>query len=295
MASGITRTGSLADSLPSIRQAARIVQEQEGVMAQAVSREKLGEGVGLTWNEVTLAKLTAQNVGESDELDNPQLLDDSLLSITPTVTGIQTLITDRVARRISKNVFAKTGALAQNAMQRKKDVDGLALFASATTTLGAAGSTATFGHVAAGVTQISSNTCEPVSGPYNVVLHGFVIKDFWDELVAPLGTDEITSGETARALREGYKGSIMTARVLEDGNISINTCCDARGGVFAKRAYILVEGHSPRTETRREPHIGGGADSLFMYDEFAYGRRSAGGSGGGWDFGLLFDSTAPTS
>lgn len=295
MPSGITRTGSLADSLPDIRQSARIVQEQEGVMAQAVSREKLGEGVGLGWNEVTLAKMTAQNVGEADELYNPQLLEDSLLTITPTVTGIQTLITDRVARRISKNVWAKTGALAQNAMQRKKDIDGLALFASATTTLGAAGSTATFGHVASGKTQISCNVTEPAVGPFHVVLHGFVIKDFWDELTAPLGTDEITSGETARALREGYQGNINGARVFADGNIPINGCCDARGGIFAKRAYILVEGHGPRTEVRREPHIGGGADSLFMYDEFAYGRRSAGGSGGGWDFGLLFDATAPTS
>ena len=43
-----------------------------------------------------------------------------------------------------------------------------------------------------------------------------------------------------------------------------------------------------RTETRREPHIGGGGDSLFLTDEYAYGLRSS-----NWTFEIIGDASAP--
>ena len=49
MAAGVTTTSSLADSLPVIKAAARIVREQEGRMPQLVDRQRLAEGTGLTW------------------------------------------------------------------------------------------------------------------------------------------------------------------------------------------------------------------------------------------------------
>jgi hypothetical protein len=52
-----------------------------------------------------------------------------------------------------------------------------------------------------------------------------------------------------------------------------------------------VQGRSPRTETRREPHIGGGSTSVFLYDEYAYGERSA----GNWLFEVETDATLPTT
>ena len=96
MASGNTVTDSLADSLPTAIAKARQVREQRGVMTQLVSKETLANNTGLTWNEISLAALTAQSVTESTELDNPQQLSDTLFSVTPTVVGIETLITDRV-------------------------------------------------------------------------------------------------------------------------------------------------------------------------------------------------------
>jgi len=65
----------------------------------------------------------ASAITETTILDNPQQISDTLLSITPTVIGIETLITDRVAMRITKKGYSKLGGLAQNAIQRKKDQD----------------------------------------------------------------------------------------------------------------------------------------------------------------------------
>ena len=100
MASGRTETGSLADSLETTISAARIVRERVGVMTQHVDKVTLGKGIGLSWNEPALAQLTAQAVGESDKLDNPQELSDTLFTITPTVVGIHTFITDTGLRHI---------------------------------------------------------------------------------------------------------------------------------------------------------------------------------------------------
>lgn len=85
--SGYTTTSSLSDSLDSVVAAARIVREYEGVMPQLVDKQTLGEGTGLTWNEITLGQLTAQAVSETTELDNPQQLSDLNFPLTPSVVN----------------------------------------------------------------------------------------------------------------------------------------------------------------------------------------------------------------
>ena len=120
MAAGKTTTDSLSDSLPTIVGSSRVAREQEGDMMSLVRRETLGKGMGLTWHEVSYAKLTAQAVTESEKLDNPQQLSDTDFPLTPTVVGIQTLITDRVGERIVQHGASKLGGLAQNAIAERK-------------------------------------------------------------------------------------------------------------------------------------------------------------------------------
>ncbi len=74
------------------------------------------------------------------------------------------------------------------------------------------------------------------------------------------------------------------------GNIAIDATPDARGSVHAQRALVLVRELEMKTETRRRPDVGGGADEVFMTSGYAYGeRRDA------WGRGILGDATAPTS
>lgn len=264
-------------------------------MAQLVDRQQLSEGTGLSWKEVSYRKLTAQAVTEQQTLDNPQQLVDDALTLTPTVVGIQTLITDRVAARITKKGLAKTVMLAQNAIQRKKDEDGIVVLDGFTSLVGA-GSNVTAGHIKAAKVRITSNTTEPGldMGPVYTVLHGFQISDLWDELMAPLGTYEISQGETAKVYRDGFQGRVAGTELYENGNIPISGT-DAKGGVFAKMGIVLVEGRAPRKEVRREPHIGGGATSYFHYDEYVYGERLAGGTTSGFGFEIYSDASTPSS
>jgi len=305
MAVGNTITDSLADSIPTMIASARIVREFAGVMPNLVDRQRLDENTGTVWNEVSMAKLTAQAVTESTELDNPQQMSDTLLSITPTVIGVHTVITDRVALRIASNAYAQTGSLAQNAIERKKDVDGITAIDGATTVLGS-DATLTSGVISAGAYQITSNTTEPApaSAPINAVHHGFCLKDIDDELIGPgvigfgatagsahTAGAPLTSGIAAEAFQNRYRGTIGGARVFEDGNIPIVATTLAKGGVFSQMGIILVEGRSPYVETKRLPELGGGATAIYHYDEYAYGERSS----GNWVYEIQADATAPTS
>lgn len=290
MATGNTTTGSLADSLPTIIASARIVREFEGVMPQLVEKQTLGEGIGLSWNEVTFAQLTAQDVTETTELDNPQQLSDSLLTITPTVAGIETVITDRVAARISKNAYAKIGSLAQNAIQRKKDEDGLTVLDGFSNSYCGAGNTLTSGHISAAMALIQGNASEAAKPPFRVVLHPYQIKDIEDEIVAGVGTYPVAEGLTARVFSEGFRGMIAGGQLYPDGNITIITGDDAKGGVFAQEAILLVQGRAPRMVAVRAEGLGGGATKIYHYDEYAYGERLD-----TWGVEILSDATAPTS
>lgn len=289
---GNTTTGALADSLPTIIASARQIREFEGVMSQLVDRVRLPEGTGLSWHEVALAAINAQLVTETTVLDNPQQLSDTIFTITPTVAGVEILITDRVAARISPNAFAQTGGLAQNAIIRKMDEDGITVLdGGSTTSSPGAGSTLTSGHIAAAVTNISSNANEPGNPPFRAVLHGFQIKDIYDELISGVGTYPVPEGPTARVFAEGFRGIVNGAQVFEAGNIPVSADTDAKGGVFAKEAIVLVQGRSPRAVSVRKEEIGGGATAIFHYDEYAYGERSS----GNWLYEIESDVTPPTS
>ena len=292
MTSGRTTTQELADSIPTIIASARIVREYEGSIQRLVDKETLGEGTGLTWNEVSFAKLDAFRVSETTELNNPQQLSDSLFSVTPNVTGMHTVITDKVYKRLSKNAIAKIGPLAQAAIERLKSQDGLTMLDGATTTFPGAGSTLTTGHISAAAERVRfGGGNEPAKSPVRGVLHAYQFRDLFDETTAGVGTYPMPEGETARIFREGFKGQIDGCMLFEDNLITIDASTDVKGGVFAQEAIVLVQGRAPRSIPIRNEKLGGGATEMIFYDEYAYGERSS----GNWLVEIYSDATAPTS
>lgn len=292
---GTTTTSALADSLPTMRMGARLVQEQKGRTRDTVDRITLGKNIGNTWSEVDFAKLIASSVTETtDNIDSPEQLSDSLISITPTDSGIHILYTDRVADRViaQSAAIVRSGVLGMNAIMRKEDIDGISQGRSAATDLGSAGAAMTSTLVRHAKYRISSNATEPNQGPFHMQHHGFALADIDDELSAPLGTYEITSGVSADTIMNSYTSAprmLGGVFISENGNMSIDGSDDSEGFVYARDGIILVEGNGIRTEVLRRPNIGGGSTSVFMYYEFAWGFRSS----GNWAFSITADATAP--
>ena len=113
MAAGRTTTDSLTDSLPKAIVASRLVREQDGDMMSLVDRQTLGKGMGLTWHEVSYAKITAQAITRTTELDNPQQLSDTDFPLTPTMIGLHVFLLDEVGERIISHGMAKFGQLSR--------------------------------------------------------------------------------------------------------------------------------------------------------------------------------------
>lgn len=287
----VVTTGTLGDSAEFILDSARTVREYEGRWASCVDVQRLETNTGLSWEEVSLAQLTAMTITETTELDNPQSISDTLLQITTGMTAIHLCVTDRVYRRLSKKVIQKMGMLGQNGIDRKKDEDYLAMFATATTTIGGSGQTMTSGFINAPSSRISSNTTERSMGTKVGVFHGFQLKPIEDELRAGIGTYTIPNGLTEEVFRRGFRGSVAGVNLYEDGNISIDSTPDARGAVHAREAIVMVQGKSPWTAKERHEGRGGGAESVYMYDEYGLGERSA----GNWLYSVLTGASAPTS
>jgi len=263
-------------------------------MSQLVDRRYLGDGLGPNWNEVSYSQLTAAAVTEQTDLDdNCQQLADSLLTITPTMIGISTFLTDRLKAMMNKTGYAEIGGLAMNAILRKIDEDGLTVLDSATTSLCGAGSTLTSGHISAATSRITGNATEPGKPPIYCVLHGYQIKDIADELIAGVGTYPIEDGITATVFKEGYRGVTNAggAKIFEDGNITIDSSDDAKGGVFAKDGIVLVMKRDIDAKEKYMPNIGGGGNAVYIYVDYAYGERSS----GNWLYEIYSDATAPTS
>ncbi len=295
MPSGPTYTNNLGDSLPTMIQSARGIREFLTRMVKLVDRQVLPEGQGTTWNEVSLSQLTAQDVAETDLLSNPQTYVDTLFSLVPVLSGISTLVTRRAKARIDKSVAAKMGSQMQEAIQRKKDKDGLVILDASSTSFGGAGTTLTSGHIDSAVTEVMNGTTnEPSTSQISTVLHSRQIKDLKSELTAGIGTYTIPKGITEETYRQGFNGTISGSNVFNDDNISIDANDDAKGGVFAKEGIVLVEGFAPYTLTKDHPDLGGGATEVFMYDEYVFGERLAGNSGG-WVIEIFSDAAQPTS
>lgn len=292
---GETTTGSLTSALPSIIADARIVREYDGVWQRTCDMRKLAKGTGLAWQEFTLQQIEAQDITETTRNENAQTYAGVLLSSTPQMTQIMIKITDRTYEKVAAVVTSKFGSLAGNAMRRKKDEDYLSLFSGFST--GASpgtGNPLSFGHITAAVNRAMSNTTEGADSEIYAVLHGFQVKDVQDEVLTGVGTYTVPSGMTEDTFRKGFMGSIAGANVFIDNNITVDSTPDAFGAVHAKQGVVGIQGASIRTEQRRDPSFGGGADELFMTDDYSFVERTSAGTQV-WAYLIRSDATAPTS
>lgn len=291
MASGDTFVAQVEAGLNTmVASARRRNQFPTDVMTRVSDRQRLEEGTGTGWREFLAENLTAQNYGETENIDNPQEISGSILEVVPQLAAIQTFIGRRVQARLSPKAFAQFGALAQEAMNRKENTDGHALFASATTTLGTTATTLSHTNVDAAVQRIQSDATEPGPEPIAAVLHGYAIHDIRAEIISGVGTYAIPDGYTAEVFKNGFRGMLNGANVVLDGLITVNGTPDVRGGVFSKMAALDVVGLSPWRESREEPQKGYGGVTVWLKSEYLWAERSP----GNWLYGILCDGTAPT-
>ena len=299
MAVGENTSGSLSTALPSIFAEARRIREQKSgtwERTTTVKRQKEGEGYDFQW--FTLNQIDSQDISETGTNNNFQQFAGSVQNTTPEMTQVIIKATDRMYRKVSKNVTAQLGPSAGNAMARKKNRDYLSLATTfATTASPGTGQPIGSGHVAAAVVNATSNTTEPAMTAISTVLHGFQIYDLHVEQVAAIGTYAIPAGMTEQVFRNGFKGQVAGSMIFEDGNIQLTSTPDANGMTHAREGVYSVMGMTLKTEKDRDMYFGGGADVISLTDEYAFSENRSGTAGTTQVFCYrhLSDATAPTS
>lgn len=245
----ITTTQVLADTVPTVLEAARFTAEFVAEMSKLVwnIRKELHDGKTVPipyWGTIT-----ARNLTEGVDNTAEETMADTLVTITPGEVGVKLILTDKVVRDNNEDVKAAAGRLLGNAMEVKRDQDLLGQLDDATNSLGAGG-TATLGHLAAARAQLKGNPVSsggPAPGQLVIVHHPYVTLDVVDVMtpLAPFGV--ITTAGTALAAMQAPGGEMMDdvlrnyaiGRIfgmpwIEDGNIDTTTIANsAKGGVFA--------------------------------------------------------------
>ena len=274
MPEGYTTVDSLADSLEVIIDSARSRREYPATTATLAERHKLEDNKGLSWSEIEVSRLSAQGgITEATILDNPQEWSDIIRTVTPTITGITTFISRRSEHRLNKMVLAQLGSGMMDAIERKRDLDGLATLDGATNSNPGAGATMSSGVISADVSNIQGNTTEGATGAISTILHGFQIKPLQDELTAGIGTYPIPKGLTEQIYRRGFKGAVSESEVYTDGNIVIDSNGDAKGATFARMGFLYIQGMDLITYDKEVPKRGGGGTQKWIYDEYAFAER----------------------
>jgi hypothetical protein len=230
---------------------------------------------------------TISTIAETDDLASQAFTPAVGQTLTPAEAGGQFFLTDT---RLSADPFGVRDDAAMElgmATAKKVNSDLLGDIASLTGgTVGSAGTTISWGHVFAGLSQ-AEVASKKSAGRYNFVLHTYQ----WHILAkasavaatvtnAPQFQDEV--------MRSWYVGSVGPLDIFATTDLTIDASTDAIGGIFPQVAIGYDQRRAPRLEVERDASRRG--FELNMTTVYAHGVwRPAFG------IQMVFDAATPTS
>ena len=298
----ITTTTVLADTVPTVLQAARFTAEFIAEMSKLVWNIRKQLHDGKTINVPYWGTITARALTEGIDNTAEETMADTLVTITPGEVGVKLILTDKLVRDNNEDVKAAAGRLLGNAMEVKRDQDLLGQLDDATNSLGAGG-TATLGQLAAARAILKGNPVSsggPAPGTPVIVHHPYVTLDLVDVLtpLVPVQSSG-TSGYTIQApggemmddvLRNYAVGRLFGMPWIEDGNLDTTTIANSvKGGVFAPgEGGAIILGTAQEWDYEAERDASRRATELNVVGEYGVGEYLP-----GWIVELNNDATLP--
>ena len=199
------------------------------------------------------------------------------------------MISKRLRNHMKENMFRAAGEVIGNGMQKKIDLDGLALYSGLDNGLSNANTSFSLGHFAAAVTQCIGQA-EPVPQPMALVAHPYLLHPLVDALATPASVAPIADVYNLAVLREHFMGidKLYGVPVFRDANATIDSDDDSYGAIYSPKAFIYLPGYEIENwvvwdDSARAWEIGIVHDYAMVEEDGKYGRY------------LLHDTTAPTS
>lgn len=313
MAVGATTSASIRNMFRTFIAEAMYTAEHLGVMDKSIDTKRLPLRMGTRYNEPYFGALVATDIPENLEFDNPQVVGDANISITPQERGCQVLWPDRLSDAMTESLPSIVGKLLSRAIEYKRDVDLLTMLDAVGGSLGGGTAACTVGIIHAALSAIregiplsgatartgARSTGEPATSPLRVVLHERHRHDLMGQLSGLGGVPTQITGSAvtinyagqsltdynARWVEQYYVGHIAGAMMLIDNNIPIVSNA-AKGGAFERDAFVQVTYRGLRDYTARSND--GRFYKQTVIADYGFGiRKDVGG------VELHLDATAP--
>jgi len=299
-----TTTAELTDTIPTIISEAKFTEQHKAIMRPLCWNIKKGKGS--TVNIPYFGEAVSRQLTEGVDITTTETMQDTNVQVTPYEAGLKIILTKNVVEDDNEDLIRAAGRILGDAYEKKLDEDLLARFDNGTTSLGGAGTTITMGHIASSRALLAGNPTSsggPAPSPYVAVHHPYVELDLVDILtpLKPFGV--ITTAGTALAAMQASAidkannvinqysiGSIFGMPFIIDGNLSIDSSDDAKGGVFARGdsgGIIYVSARGADVEQEYD-------QSLRGWELVYVGRYGVGNYLNAWTVELYNDAATPS-
>ena len=166
-------TGNLENAQNIIIAAARYTEEHNAPAMNLIEQFTLPKGS----KQVTVPKVGQMSM--SDLVDGQDIIDEedigmTTVDLTANEVGAKIVLSDKLVRQSTENVFSMIGRQLGDGMARKKDTDVTALYSGCSTDIGSAGRSMSLANVSATVAYARGNKFGP---NVYIVQHPFAV---WD-------------------------------------------------------------------------------------------------------------------
>jgi hypothetical protein len=292
----MTTVAELGDTIPTIIEKANFTSQHKAVMAGLCWNKTKAKGAGSTVNIPYFGEVAATALTETVDMTQSQTMEDTNVQITLTEVGAKILLSDNALEDDQEELKSVAGRILGEAMEKKRDQDLLGQLDDGANSLAGAGTTLTMGHIAASRALLQGNATTsggPAPMPYVCVIHPFQALDLVDVVTPVLpaaNTLNVTGTAFTDDILKNYTiGRLFGMNIVEDGNISIDTTDDAKGGVFSMGeggAIVLVTARSWDIEPERDA-------SARAWELNCVGRYGVGEYLPGWIVELYTDAATP--
>jgi len=262
--------------------------EHQAVFTNTVTKMKMGQGEKSIYIP-KFGTITCEDLIDGVDMSNDQQLTITGTTHTTDEAGCKVVVTKRLRNHLQANAFRSAGRVIGNAMQKKIDTDGLALYSGIDNGLSNANTSFSIGYFAAAVTQCIGQA-EPSPMPLSLVAHPYMLHPLIDAISYPAANYPMPPGFQMSVLMQHFMGidKLYGVPIFRDANASIDSSDDTYGAIYSKSAFIYVTGYEIENwmvydDSLRGWEIGIVHDYAMVEEDGTYGRY------------LLFDATAPTS
>ena len=249
-------TGSLENASREMITTARYTEEHNAPCMELVEKFTLQKGSD-TLIVPKVGTMTVGALAEGQDLIDEEEMGMSTISVQASEVGAKIIITDKLLRENTQQVWQIVGRQLGEAMARKKDGDILDLFSALNggTDLGATTKTLSLANTAS---CIGIAKAEKYGSDLRIVHHPNAVLNLNKDLTGVMqGTIRpIPSGFSEDRLGPFWTGLRLSGvPIFEDGNISEDTNGDGYGAIFDKGAIGVLTSIAMNREKQRDASL----------------------------------------